>query len=169
MAKQVIAVGTTANDGTGDTLRDAIIKVNDNFDELYGPAVFQSISELPEYIGAPTANGEFPANIGGTIYKATLSDLAFETFSLPYTYTPLGTTSPQTINKSSGSVNAITGALSVAVTNNKVTLNSIVYAVFMTNDAAGAVKNVVVGTGTFTVNFTAGLANETRIGFIVIN
>ena len=127
------------------------------------------ISELSEYTGAPTASGEFPTNISGTTYRATLSDLAFEIISFPYTYTPAGTTSPQTINKTSGSVNAITGALSVAVTNNKVTLNSIVYAVFMTNDAAASVKNVVVGTGTFTVNFTGGLAGETRIGFIVIN
>ena len=35
MAKQVINVGTVANDGTGDTLRDSMIKVNDNFNELY--------------------------------------------------------------------------------------------------------------------------------------
>lgn len=35
MAKQTINTGTTANDGTGDDLRDAFIKVNDNFTELY--------------------------------------------------------------------------------------------------------------------------------------
>lgn len=35
MAKQTINVGTTANDGTGDTLRDSFIKVNDNFTEVY--------------------------------------------------------------------------------------------------------------------------------------
>lgn len=35
MAKQVINIGTTANDGTGDPLRDAFDKVNDNFTELY--------------------------------------------------------------------------------------------------------------------------------------
>ena len=34
-AKQTINVGTSANDGTGDTLRGAFIKVNDNFTELY--------------------------------------------------------------------------------------------------------------------------------------
>lgn len=36
MAKQVIGIGSTANDGTGDTLRDAFDKVNDNFNEVYG-------------------------------------------------------------------------------------------------------------------------------------
>ena len=29
MARQILQVGTTANDGTGDTLRAAMIKVND--------------------------------------------------------------------------------------------------------------------------------------------
>ena len=35
MAKQGIGIGSSANDGTGDTLRDGAIKVNANFDELY--------------------------------------------------------------------------------------------------------------------------------------
>jgi len=35
MAKQVINIGTNANDGTGDPIRDAFDKVNDNFTELY--------------------------------------------------------------------------------------------------------------------------------------
>lgn len=35
MAQQVINVGTTPNDGLGDTARDAGIKINDNFTELY--------------------------------------------------------------------------------------------------------------------------------------
>lgn len=35
MAKQVIGVGTVANDNTGDFLRPAMVKVNENFTELY--------------------------------------------------------------------------------------------------------------------------------------
>ena len=35
MAKQVIATGSAANDGTGDTLRSAGTKINSNFTELY--------------------------------------------------------------------------------------------------------------------------------------
>lgn len=35
MAKQLINVGTTPNDGTGDTLRDAGIKVNNTLTEVY--------------------------------------------------------------------------------------------------------------------------------------
>tara|TARA_B100000497_G_C7622198_1_gene373808 strand:- start:502 stop:1014 length:513 start_codon:yes stop_codon:yes gene_type:complete len=36
MAKQTVNLGTTANDGTGDPLRSAFDKLNDNFDEVYG-------------------------------------------------------------------------------------------------------------------------------------
>jgi hypothetical protein len=35
---QVINIGTTANDGTGDTVRNAFDKVNDNFTEVYSLA-----------------------------------------------------------------------------------------------------------------------------------
>lgn len=35
MAKQTINIGSAANDGTGDPLRTAFDKVNDNFDEVY--------------------------------------------------------------------------------------------------------------------------------------
>jgi hypothetical protein len=35
MAKQTIGIGTTANDGTGDTVRAAFDKTNDNTNELY--------------------------------------------------------------------------------------------------------------------------------------
>ena len=36
MARQTINIGTNANDGTGDPLRTAFDKINDNFAELYG-------------------------------------------------------------------------------------------------------------------------------------
>lgn len=35
MTKQVINVGTTPNDRTGDPLRTAFNKINENFNELY--------------------------------------------------------------------------------------------------------------------------------------
>ena len=38
MAKQTINIGTTANDGTGDPIRTAFDKANDNFTELYDGA-----------------------------------------------------------------------------------------------------------------------------------
>ena len=35
MSKQTVNIGTSANDGTGDPLRTAFDKTNDNFIELY--------------------------------------------------------------------------------------------------------------------------------------
>lgn len=35
MAKQVINIGTAANDGSGDPLRTAFTKTNENFTEVY--------------------------------------------------------------------------------------------------------------------------------------
>jgi len=43
MAKQVINVGSSAGDGSGDALRDAMIKINANFTELYAGIVVQTI------------------------------------------------------------------------------------------------------------------------------
>lgn len=42
MSKQSINIGSTPNDGTGDSLRDAFDKVNDNFDEVYSSLTFAS-------------------------------------------------------------------------------------------------------------------------------
>lgn len=39
MAQQLLNLGTTTDDGTGDTLRNAGIKINSNFSELYSIAV----------------------------------------------------------------------------------------------------------------------------------
>ena len=51
MTQQIIDVGTVANDGTGDSLRTAFIKSNDNFTELYNssntiPAIFNGNSNV---------------------------------------------------------------------------------------------------------------------------
>ena len=40
MTQLVLNVGSNANDGTGDTLRDAMIKVNTNFTEIYSSPGF---------------------------------------------------------------------------------------------------------------------------------
>jgi hypothetical protein len=45
MARQEINVGATANDGTGDGIRTAYIKCNDNFQELYNTTI--TPTELP--------------------------------------------------------------------------------------------------------------------------
>ena len=55
MAKQAINIGTTANDGTGDPIRDAFDKVNDNEDELYEGANITATSPLTKTSVADTS------------------------------------------------------------------------------------------------------------------
>ena len=52
MAKTTIGVGTTANDGTGDQLRDAFITTNENIAEIYGTG-----DDITEIISIAAMNG----------------------------------------------------------------------------------------------------------------
>ena len=61
MAKQTIDIGTTANDGTGDSLRTGAIKINENFDELYAAS------------GTGSGTGSGTAEITFTVTANTLS------------------------------------------------------------------------------------------------
>ena len=57
MTKQVINVGTTANDKKGDSLRAAFQKVNTNFTELYATTYIPTTDSDWEGT-APTTVGE---------------------------------------------------------------------------------------------------------------
>jgi hypothetical protein len=65
MTQQIIDVGNVANDGTGDSLRTAFIKSNDNFTELYSggsPGIVNGTSN----ISIATANGNVSTSVDGT-------------------------------------------------------------------------------------------------------
>ena len=67
MAKQTINIGTVANDGTGDDLRVAMQKVNDNFTELYGASPFgQQITISGNEIRSNTTNANLKLTASGT-------------------------------------------------------------------------------------------------------
>jgi hypothetical protein len=57
MARQIINTGSTPNDRTGDPLRTAFEKINDNFQELY--ALSESPTELAQdTVAELLVNGE---------------------------------------------------------------------------------------------------------------
>lgn len=85
------------------------------------------------------------------------------------TNTATGTTGAQTINKASGTVNFAATATSLVVTNSLVTTSSIILAVVRTNDTTAVIKNVVPGSGSFTIILNAAATAETSVGFFVIN
>lgn len=60
MAQQVIDVGTSASDGTGDPLRDAFTKINDNFTELYGTVENEGLTY-----------GNISSNVAGITFNVT--------------------------------------------------------------------------------------------------
>jgi len=85
------------------------------------------------------------------------------------TNTAAGTTTVQTINRPSGTINIAAGETSKDVNNSLCTTSSIVLPVIRTNDATATIKNVVPGNGSFTINLTAAATAETSVGFFIIN
>lgn len=71
MAKQTIAIGTIANDGTGDTLRNSFDKVNDNFDEVYSFTGWEQITDSTYTSGSPLVilSGVTGKILTGTVTK----------------------------------------------------------------------------------------------------
>ena len=65
MTIQLIDVGTVANDRTGDDLRDAFIKINDNTAELYGNPLTNVVNV--------NSMADFPTPVGGVIELVPLS------------------------------------------------------------------------------------------------
>ena len=89
MAKQVIGIGTTANDGTGDTVRTAFDKTNDNFTELYSGAgvadnavTFAKLEDRYTVLSALGSGTSFSLDFStATTFTATASGAATFTFS----------------------------------------------------------------------------------------
>ena len=114
MAKQILALGTTADDGTGDNLRVGGDKINDNFLELYtalgdGDAISSGISASATVISlvdpniSGTIGGTFA--ISGTQTAATITTLATTTVN--------GTTlNGGTLALAAGSITDSSGAIS---------------------------------------------------------
>ncbi len=68
MAQQTLNIGSNANDGTGDNLRAAMIKVNENFTEVYSAPGFtvDTISFTGNEISAVRSNDDLVFNPAGT-------------------------------------------------------------------------------------------------------
>ena len=113
MAYQSLGIGSSLNDGTGDTLRSGGSKINDNFSEIYtligdGESLSSGISSSATVITltAPTISGV----VGGTQTSATITTLANTTIN---TTTINGTTlNGGTCAVAAGSITDSSGAIS---------------------------------------------------------
>lgn len=75
MTQQVINVGSTANDGTGDPLRTAFQKINSNFSELYGLGAAGSNLDLSDNeIAATNSNGNVELAPNGSGQVVVIDD-----------------------------------------------------------------------------------------------
>ena len=85
MAKQVIGIGTTANDGTGDPLRNAFNKTNENFTELYNGAGVADDSITYAKLGTEfTTSAALATNVDfatAQVFTKTLTGATTLTFS----------------------------------------------------------------------------------------
>ena len=120
MARQNISTGTTANDGTGDTLRSAGTKINSNFSEIY------------TLLGgdADTLTSQISLGTDGVIFEGSTPD-AFET-----TLKVTDPTADRTITFPDAAGNVILDTATQTITNKTITVKDIIYDV---TNVSGAV------------------------------
>jgi hypothetical protein len=74
MAQELINIGVTADDGTGDTIRGAGIKINNNFTELYAdPLAATTLGFLENEISSTASNADIvlkPSGTGAVLFPA---------------------------------------------------------------------------------------------------
>lgn len=62
MSQQIIDIGSSPNDGTGDSIRTSFTKVNENFTELYGNVAIITANTILTTQTIVIANVSSPAN-----------------------------------------------------------------------------------------------------------
>ena len=172
MAKLTVNRGSSANDGSGDNLRDGANKINLNFDEIYtaigdgstvnGTWKLQDDSSTEAII---SANGEVLRMLGGTAVTSTLSGndltIALDTSSV-LTATGTTTVTNKTIN---GPDNTLTNIANASLANSSITVsdgsNSTARALGSTLTIQGTSNEVEVAASTGTL--TVGLPNDVTI------
>jgi hypothetical protein len=165
------ASAVTSNTGIRMTANSILFVTNGNdVADVTGP-VFETDAFAVDYNNGDVAfrrDGTGRAKISnraGSVYN----DLKVRQYFADATLTGSGTTGNQTIDKSMGSVRIAASGTTVTVTNSLVTANSIVIAEVSTNDTTAQVKNVVPGSGSFTINLVSACTSETEIRFCVFN
>jgi microcystin-dependent protein len=116
MAQNTVNTGTTANDGTGDTLRAAFIKINDDITEIFFNVANNTSNIANLVVSVDTADGELLA----------LSSIAFDTANQAYDF-------------SNAQYTAMNAAFTMANT-----VNSLFYGAVVNSAAAFAMANSTV-------------------------
>ena len=139
MALQTINIGTLANDGTGDDLREAFIKVNQNFDDLDLRSPESTVSNLGN-----TGEGVFAQKVGSALQLKKLVQGSNVTLT--------SSTTGITINATGGlqQLNVVSDVGSMQLADGQ-TLNI----------QGGAGANTSVSGNILTINSTADVVSDT--------
>lgn len=177
MAKQTVDLGTTANDGTGDPIRVAFDKVNDNFNELYSNAVI----DTSVTVGNTTVNSAITTN--GIVSGNTTDYVVANTTELRVhsntTYSSLSKTTltvanTTTVNSSvifigNSTVNSSISISSVQISNSTVNTSVSAGSVFVGNSTVNTtVNSSSVSTGSLSSSsntFTLGSSSIAANGY----
>ncbi len=163
MAKQVINIGAAANDGTGDPLRTAFDKVNDNFTELYSDDT-GDVDSVNGQTGTVVLDSDDITQGSSNLYNQTHTGDVTGTTALTIANDAV---SYEKIDNEFTTSNALTAAATVDVDfdaaqvftltpTSSTTLN-------ITNPKVGITKAIIVtGAGSsYTLSFTVGGASGT--------
>lgn len=103
------------------------------------------------------------------VTQTAYRDIFLRQLQADSTVTAAGTTTPQTINKSSGSINFAAGDVTKLVTCNLASTASQIFVTVQTDDATATIKNCVAAAGSFTIKLTAAATAETKVSFFIVN
>lgn len=123
MAKQTINVGTTANDGTGDTLRDSFIKVNDNFTEVYNLANPSIVAS--SYVDGTAVTGTLTETLSRSLLIPADSFSSNGMLEVISRMSKTGTNGTSTVKIYKNTSNTLTGATLIATISNAISTGSL--------------------------------------------
>lgn len=156
MAKQTINIGSAANDGTGDTLRDGADKINDNTNELYsllGDGSTLSITgDISMSAGAVTiANNAVTTDkvTDANITSAKIADDAVSYAKLGAEFTTAAAISASDVDWSSAAVHTKTLAANTTLTFSNVSTGMVIDLVIDGNYTLTLPASVKEITGTY--------------------
>jgi hypothetical protein len=114
MAKQTVDVGTSASDGTGDDLRVAFTKINENFDELYSGNLEVTAANILVYsVAGRTGN-----------VVLTVNDVA-QAASKSYVNTSIASNLANVTGSITNSINANVAAANTVISNHSARITTL--------------------------------------------
>lgn len=123
MAKQTIGIGTSANDGTGDTIRTAFTKVNENFTEVYNLANPSIVAS--SYVDGTTVTGTTTETLSRSLLIPANSFSSNGMLELICRMTKTGTAGTSTVRIFKNTSNTLTGATVIGVLASATTATSL--------------------------------------------